>query len=101
MTDTNYPPLQSDFVYPPQDTKFTSVKNIYMANWESSGWYVSVYYGPTSACGSIDPDNVKIENWNYAQVSDGKATYICYTRDTSTGVITEKHINAFPLWYGN
>jgi hypothetical protein len=107
MTDTNLQPLQpqpqpSAFVCPPKDAKFTFVKvssdrTIYMANWESSGWHVSVYYGPTSA----DPDNVKIENWDYAQVSDGKAKYICYTRDTSTGVITEKHINAFPLWYGN
>lgn len=97
MTDTNPQPSPSAFVCPPIGTKFTSVKDRYIANWESSGWYVSVYYGPTS----IDPDNVKIENWDYAQISDGKAKYICYTRDMSTGVITEKHINAFPLWYGN
>jgi len=89
------------FTYPPIDTKFTSSKNVYMANWESSGWYVSIYYSPISVCGSIEPNSTKIENWNYAQVSDGKAKYICYTRDTLTGVITEKHINAFPLWYGN
>jgi|LakMenEpi02Apr12_1017379.scaffolds.fasta_scaffold00010_5 hypothetical protein len=97
MTDTSFQPKPKDLVCPPPNAKFTSVNNIHMANWELSGWHVSVYYGPTSA----DPDNVKIENWDYAQVSDGKAKYICYTRDTSTGVITEKHINAFPLWYGN
>ena len=60
----------------PVDAKITPLENrVFIADWEYSYWYVSIWYKDT-------PDN-----WTYCQKSNGGPIWYVYERDQCTGSI--------------